>query len=101
MTDSYAVHYTGYIILAVGLLASNMICKVIVCTVTRKRINPYQKEIGVAIIFPLLIRLAPLLILKKGLAILFVLVALLYSGIFSYQVVNKIARLLGIKVLTV
>lgn len=101
MTDSYAVHYTGYVILAVGLLASNMICKVIICTVTNKPIHAYQREIGVAVVFPLLIKLMPLLILKKSMAILFLMVALLYAGIFSYQVVNKLARLLGIKVLTV
>jgi hypothetical protein len=101
MADSYAVFYTGYIVLAVGLLASNMICKVIVSTVTKKQINPIQMEMGVAIVFPLLIRMAPFIILKQIIAVLFLLVATMYSGLYAYQIVNRIAKLLGIKVLTV
>lgn len=101
MTDSYAVYYTGYTILAVGLLASNMICKLIVSTVTKKQVNPVQRDMIAAIVFPLIITLAPFLIVKYILAILFLLVALVYSGIYSYQVVNRIAKVLGIKVLTV
>lgn len=82
-------------------MASNLVCKVIVCTVSKKKIDPMQREAGVAIIFPLLIVLAPWLWLKFALAVIFLLVAFVYSAVFSYQTVNKIARILGIKALTV
>lgn len=77
-----------------------MVCKVIVCTVAKKRIDPVQREVGVAIVFPLLIVIAPWVWLKFALAILFLLVAFLYSAVFSYQTVHKIAKILGIKALT-
>lgn len=98
--DGSTYHYTGFLILAIGLLASNMVCKVIICTVTKKKIDPKQREVGVAIIFPILIVLAPWVWLKMILSILFLLAAFVYSAVFSYQTVNKIARILGIKALT-
>ena len=101
ITDSYTFHYTGYVILAVGLLASNMVCKLIICTVTRKDMNHIQREVAVAIIFPLLIKFAPALFLKKILVVIFLGVSVVYAAVFSVQTVNKIAKILGIKVLTV
>ena len=39
MTDRESVHYIGYIILSVGLVASNIICKVIIGTLAKKEIS--------------------------------------------------------------
>lgn len=78
-----------------------MICKVIVCTVSKKPINPVQNEVAFVMIFPILIRLAPFLIIKQALIAFFMITMIAYAGLYSYQVVNRIARLLNIKALTV
>lgn len=101
MIDSSTYQYTGVLIFAVGCLASNLVCKVIISTVAKKKLDPVQREAGVAVIFPLLIILAPWVWLKFILAVVFLVVAFVYSAVFSFQTVNKIARVLGIKVLTV
>ena len=101
MTEKDTKYYIGYVIIAVGLFASNLICKLIVCTLAKKEYDYLQIEVLLACIFPVLIRIMPLLILKKALVIVFFLAAFGFSGIYSYQIVNKIAHVLNIKTLTV
>ena len=101
MTDRESVHYTGYIILSVGLVASNIICKVIIGTLAKKEISVIQPEAIVAGILALLIRLAPSIVLKKSLVVIFFLTCVGYSYLFSYMIVQRISKYLNIKILTV
>ena len=101
MTDRETIHYTGYIILSVGLVASNIVCKVIIGTLAKKQISVLQPEAIVAAVFALLIRVAPSVVLKKSLVVVFFLTCVGYSYLFSYMIVQRISKYLNIKILSV
>lgn len=101
VADPASQHYTGYIIMAVGILASTMVCKVILGTLAKKPVPPLQLEFAVAILFPLLIFATPTLVGKKLLVLVFFVLSFAVGGVFSFEIVTKIAKYLEIKVLTV
>lgn len=101
MTDSASINYTGYIILSVGLTASNMVSKLIISTLAKKDLSPIQPEALGAAAFALAIRFASSLMVKKTLVVAFFVFCLTYSYLFSYHIVMRISRFLGIKVLSV
>lgn len=101
MTDSNSVNYTGYIVLTVGLMASILVCKVIINTVTKTKVKPIHQEMLIVLLFPTLFAMLKISIIQQLVAVLFLLTALLIAAIYSYQVVNRIAHLLKIKILTV
>ncbi len=101
MSDEQTIHYTGYIILSVGLAASNMICKLIISTLAKKDMAWVQPEALGALAFAIAIRVAPSLIIKKTLVVAFFLTCCTYSYLFSYHIVMRIAQYLNIKILTV
>ena len=77
MSDADAIHYTGYAILAIGLLASILTCKLIVCTVTKKRVNPVQQQIMMASIMPLIVKMMPSILAKQLVSVVFLLVTIM------------------------
>lgn len=99
--DSASKHYTGYIVLSVGLFGSLMVCKVIVATLCKQKINPLQFEMIVVSLIPVAITCVSSLTVKKELIVFFLLLSLLYSGVYAYQTVQRIATFLKIKILTV
>lgn len=101
MSDSYTVHYSGLVIISVGLLASTLVCKVIISTVCKKQLQPVQREVIFAILFPALIYFTSAPESKQILMLVFLLASFSYASAYAYQIVNKIAELLNIKILTV
>lgn len=101
LADAASKHYTGYIIMAVGILASTMVCKVILGTLAKKPVPCIQPEFAAAIIFPLLICLTPTLVGKKLLVLVFFVLSFAVAGVFSCEIVTKIAKYLEIKILSV
>ena len=87
--------------MAVGILASTMVCKVIIGTLAKKPVPAFQPEFVAAIAFPLLIAAVPSLLGKKLLVLVFFMLSFALAGDFSFEVVTKIAKYLEIKILTV
>ena len=78
-----------------------MVCKVIVATLCRQKIKPIQVEMIAVSVVPIVITLVSDLTVKKELIVFFFLLSILYSGLYSYQTIKKIATFLKIKILTV
>lgn len=87
--------------MAVGLLASTMVCKVILGTLAKKSVPTIQIEILAFFIFPILILISPVLFFKKVLILAFFVTAVGLAGVFSYQIVHKISEFLEIPIFTV
>ena len=87
--------------MGVGILASTMVCKVILGTLAKKPVPPVQLEFAAAVVFPLLVWLAPTLVAKKLLVLVFFVLSFAVAGVFSFEIVTRIAKYLEIKVLSV
>ena len=78
-----------------------MVCKVIVGTLCKQQINPIQIEMIAVSVVPVVISMVPDPTVKKELIVFFFVLSLLYSAVYSYQTVQRIATFLKIKILTV
>ncbi len=70
MINPFAHHYFGYIIIGTGFFASNIISKLIICTLTEKVFEPLQIEV-IGAIFLAALMLVPIPFVQGTAMILF------------------------------